>query len=196
MSCPEFSHDLMDLAREAPDAARRREVSDHLAQCTECSAALAAQRGLTAQLSAAAATDDIAEHLEKILVRAFRRAHRPVLLRPVRWAAPLAVAAALVLFVATGLRPVKEPKARQSFPARSPNAFRQEPIAKRPTIAPRPRPLRAGAPEPEYFLAFDDQMPIEMGMVVRVDLSDGGRAIEADVLLGEDGMPRGIRFLP
>jgi hypothetical protein len=64
-------------------------------------------------------------------------------------------------------------------------------------------------PELAYFLPLDDYEPIEMGVVVRMilpgslfgspvmplDENQIGESIEADILIGEDGSARAIRFV-
>ena len=55
------------------------------------------------------------------------------------------------------------------------------------------------APPPaDDFLVLDDTPPLQMGLVVRMDLpaeTGSQRVVQADVVIGEDGRLRAIRFI-
>jgi hypothetical protein len=62
---------------------------------------------------------------------------------------------------------------------------------------PKPRPALGN------FVALDDADPMQMGLVVRVmlpfsdaSLTGGPQEIAADLMIGEDGRARAIRFVP
>jgi anti-sigma factor RsiW len=68
-----------------------------------------------------------------------------------------------------------------------------------PAVKPGLRHVRRSKPLPRLddFLALDDGGPIQVGVVVRVMLQTGAtQAIMADLVIGEDGQARAIRFVP
>jgi len=123
-----------------------------------------------------------------------------------RWAAVAlagALAASLVLFF-TNVRPRPEPAhpARKESDVLPVQAAARQPIPasvkRRAARVPRPKPR----PELDDFVAFDDADPMQMGMVVRVmvpvsdaSLTGGMQEIAADLMIGEDGRARAIRFV-
>lgn len=137
------------------------------------------------------------------------------------WAAIAAIAAALV--IALLLWPSRRPKpAVSAVPpiARMPAAARPAPVAVAPAnIARTPRKLArivAAVPQPQPREVVTDFFPLmnpapsfERGQILRVQLPAAamqtvglpvreehlGDLIQADVLVGEEGMPRAIRFV-
>jgi len=70
----------------------------------------------------------------------------------------------------------------------------------------RPAPQPARAAQSEYFIALDDSpVPINLGTIERVNLpaswfdpsqpATSSQVVPAEVVLGDDGRPRAIRFL-
>ena len=58
------------------------------------------------------------------------------------------------------------------------------------------RPSPAPPPPAAGFLPLDDADPFQMGIVVRVVLPQSAAgALQADVLVGEDGRPRAVRLV-
>jgi hypothetical protein len=131
---------------------------------------------------------------------------RPVEMPKRGWKMPAAVAsmglaaAAALAFVAVP-RPVKPPD-----PVATPHVKHVD----RPIVAETPAPAPAEAkqpaaakiarakvqrtqqkPQPEYFLALDDE-PIDAGIVMRVAL-DSTASVQADVVFDAAGHPRAIR---
>jgi hypothetical protein len=182
VTCDAFSDLVLDLARGTLPPAPRSEALAHAEVCAACAEELSAERGLSAELRALAASDESLEAapgLEKRLVRAFRAAVRRAA-RPRRsvpaWAWPAAAAAAaLALWSALP---------RQA------------------------RPLEA-VEEAEFRpLSYGDIDDVDSYQVVRVRLSRSAlaglgfavtdteaRAVAADVIVGQDGVARGIRLV-
>jgi hypothetical protein len=124
-----------------------------------------------------------------------------------RWAAVAmagAAAASLALFLASMPSQKREPLAPTPAPPLA-NArgsvdypaapYRAATVAKR-RHRTKPRPALS------EFMAFDDADPMQMGMVVRVmlpvsdsSLTGGAQEIAADLVIGEDGRARAIRFV-
>lgn len=135
--------------------------------------------------------------------------------RPARTSGPAAAPAAAPVLEAAQARPVAQPVA--GVTAIEPRASAGSAVAV--PAAPLPRAQRASrraappqAAEEVRFIALPDAVglpPLESGRIVRVEVpvsslpafgfavvSDLGRPIvDADVLVGQDGQPRGIRFI-
>jgi hypothetical protein len=182
MKCSEFQEIARDyLRQESLSEESRIEADRHLSECGDCRRYLESQRTLTAQMKALAA--DLEKHeaspaVEEALVKAFaargRRSAWP------KWAAR-AIAAGLL---AAGTY--------MGFQARQQATAQREPIAEF-------LPLRTGAV----------LNPGEAGDVVRIRVPRAelvrfgypynpevaGQMVQADVLLGEDGVARAIRFV-
>ena len=110
----------------------------------------------------------------------------------------------VALFVANR-RPRPEP-ARVTATNNETNVRPVETTARPPILASaRRRAPRAHRPKPvsllDDFVAFDDADPIQIGMVVRVMFPvtgasfAGAQEIAADLVIGEDGRARAIRFV-
>jgi hypothetical protein len=56
----------------------------------------------------------------------------------------------------------------------------------------RPRRVRPAAPEPNYFVALDDE-PFESGVIMRVDVKPGN--LQADIVFGPDGRAHAFRLV-
>jgi anti-sigma factor RsiW len=164
----------------------------HLAQCADCRSRLermeTALRRVGELLNALAPEDLVA-------IRTSARGWR--------WAVGAlasAVAAAIVLFLASSkpagvARPVV---ARKDVSALTSQPVRQVAARKRARV----RHRRAAEPQAEEFVALAGADPMQMGMVVRVMVPVSGlsldgavREIAADVVIGEDGRARAIRFV-
>jgi len=199
------------LDSELPEAQMHR-AAGHLETCAGCRDRLgrleATLRRVTGCLDALAPEDlpILGETSPRIAARAAGVRWR--------WAAVAlagALAASLVLFF-TNVRPRPEPKkeahvqapqvplanARGSAnPVRRAAPYRASTVRERiPATRPKPRP------ELDDFVAFDDADPMQMGMVVRVmvpvsdaSLTGGMQEIAADLMIGEDGRARAIRFV-
>jgi hypothetical protein len=161
--------------------------------------------------------------VQTALLAAFRNHHRRATWRrSLEWASVGAAAAVLLVFLWTvGLRSKGQPS---PTPRKDVSQQSMEPLdAKGPTSAPQAQPAQAeasadvaGASARETYVA-SDFVPVpftgainsdDPGMVVRVQLTRASLAqlgypvaetpdedlIRADVLVGEDGWPRGVRL--
>jgi hypothetical protein len=184
VTCDAFSEVVLDLARGTLPPAPRAEALLHAEGCAECGERLSAERRLSKDLQAWAAADAHYEaplFLEARLRRALR-AHRRRAIGARRgmpsWAWPIAAAvAALALWGA-----LPRPAARTPTAAVQEDAFRP--------------------------LAYRDLEDVDGYQVVRVEVSRPAlarlgfpvgdleaRAVAADVIVGQDGVARGIRLV-
>ena len=184
MTCDAFSDVVLELVRGTLPPALRSEALAHAEACAACAEELQAERGLSAELGHLAAADAVLEApaaLEKRLLQAFRatarRAARPRRGVPA-WAWPAAAAAAAWALWSALPREVARPAA----PAVEEAAFRP--------------------------LSYGDIDDVDSYQVVRVQLSrsalaglgfavtdNEARAVAADVIVGQDGVARGIRLV-
>lgn len=184
MSCPACAEALVDLERGALASGARTEVLAHLEGCDACRERLRAERLLSETLrdwSAADADREPPAALESRLRSALWARSRPALAprRTSAWAWPIAAAVAgLALWSA-----LAKPAGRIAAPGVEEAAF---------------RPLYSG-----------DLEDVDGYQVVRVKLSRtaltglgfamgedlGARAVSADVIVGQDGVARGIRLV-
>jgi hypothetical protein len=199
MSCVEFRDVMVDLAREVRMEGREAALA-HAASCPGCARRLAEQQRLTAALRALSASDEEAEApaaLEARLRRALREsASSTASPGRTRWGgwgwAGLATAAATLAAVSAW--------------------WRQPPPTPAPTPAHRAAEAAAEDPEDGSFLpvTYGDALAgADAVQVVRVRLPraalggmglavPGGPeqgAVEADVLVSQDGVTRGIRLV-
>jgi hypothetical protein len=161
--------------------------------------------------------------IEAVLLAAFREHHQRVSWRRTfEWVGVGAAAAVLVAFLwitASGSKqqptPVekKEPASQPNFPVDA----RVSPVQKPDSAVPSVRVERARAAESQAYAA-SDFVPVpfagavtadDPGMIVRVQLTraslaqlgyplaetPGEELISADVLVGEDGWPRGVKLI-
>jgi len=185
VSCEAFGDQLVDLTRGGLDPGQRAETLEHARGCATCAARLEAERRLSADLLDWAAADagrEARPGLEARLLRELRSRRRSEV-RSRRsapaWVWPLAAAAAgLALWGALPRR------VATSTPAETREA----------TF----RPLFDG-----------DLEDLDGYQVVRVELSRSAlaglgfavgegleaRAVSADVIMGQDGVARGIRLV-
>jgi hypothetical protein len=192
MSCRDFETVLVELARgQVTEAGLRNAALAHAGGCSGCSQRLADEQALSAGLRALAGgfqNEHAPARIETALLAAFRnpaRAGGPERSTLHRMLRPVAAAAAVVL-LALGIA---------FAPGRPPS------IAQ----APAPRGERAT----EFIPLLYGNPPPERGHVVRIRMSRSAlvpfgfpmnpeRAFEpvnADVLVGEDGLARAIRFV-
>ena len=229
MNCLEYEEDLMDLARaKSSDGEVREALAEHVKVCSHCQRRLSNQRYLTGGLLALAEnnrTQRASERLENSLRDSYRQRQKFAKRARQAFAWTAAAAAVLVFFalrspIAPDSSPtgatakvVKEERIVPTRPATSVDTHSitvptASTAGNRSSSARRVNHLRA-KPELAYFLPLDDYEPIEMGVVVRVQLpgslfrspgmpldeDQSGEPIEADILVGEDGSARAIRFV-
>lgn len=201
MSCRTVRTALVDRARNAAESpAAAAQLDGHLAACPACRDALARETALThdlRDLAGSAAGAGAMPELEARLLAAFER-QRQIGSLP-RWmAAPrraLAAAAAVVLVSAAAwtLRVAEDGDAPEPDGDRAAAA------------APAGEPLDGFVALP----AAAGLPPFESGVIVRIELpvaslpaygvemvpAAAAAQVEADVLVGQDGLPRAIRLV-
>lgn len=216
MTCREFEGDIVELARGSErDAAAAERLRAHLDRCAGCAARLEGERQLTAALKAMAGaepTSTRAAAIEAELLAAFagqqaaatRQAPRTRSITPAvrAW---LAAAAVLVLAVAAWQGITRWPSAADTAARAGAGSARVE-------GAPEARPVPAGGGQALQFVALPTAIglpALESGHIVRVELpaadlpaygfdvtpQPAAGAVQADVLVGQDGQPRAIRFV-
>lgn len=231
MNCHEHEESLMDLARaQSADGEGREALLAHLDVCTYCQCRLSNQRSLTGGLLALAESNrsrQASECLEGSLRDSYRQRHTVATRsrQAIAWIAASAAAAVVIFFaLRSPIAPdsslsgatakiVKEKPVVPRRPAAS--ADKQSITGPNPSTpgdqSPIARQVNHQKAEPElaYFLPLDDYEPIEMGVVVRMQLpgslfgslgvsldeDQSGESIEADILIGEDGSARAIRIV-
>jgi len=191
---------------------QRRRAAGHVQSCARCRARLEQVRATAARVNAL--LDALV--VEVPVAAAF--AVSPLRARPgleaewVRWAVA-AVGVLAIGAVLDVLTMARRPQAAAPTPVAKKQAIVQPaPAIVSRTIAPAAKPrlrrVRRSKPLPglDNFLALDDAGPIQVGVVVRVMLPAPGFAampqtgatqvIMADLVIGEDGRARAIRFVP
>ena len=184
MSCDAFDGLAPELARGSLPAGAEARAREHAAGCGPCGERLAAELRLSRSLGELAAADAETEAppaLKARLRRELRGRRRDARSRRrlPAWAWPLAAAAAgLALWSALAKRPARAGDAR----------------------------VRDAEFRPLFYGGLDD---VDSYQVVRVELSRsallglgyavdagfGARAVSADVVVGQDGVARGIRLV-
>jgi hypothetical protein len=217
MTCREFEADLVELARgtEAGAAAAER-LRAHLGHCSGCAARLERERELTAALKAMARAEPPSARtsaIEAELLAAFaeRRgaaSRQASASRSVFAASPrtwLAAAAVLVLAVAAWQGVARRPSSEGTVAGTEagPASAAGDPEA---------QPVPAGGGQALQFVALPTAIglpALESGRIVRVQFpaaelpaygfdvtpQPSAGAVEADLLVGQDGQPRAIRFV-
>jgi anti-sigma factor RsiW len=188
------------LDRELP-AEDMKSVAAHLGECTSCDALCAELAGRAARVFALIETLPEPELVVRAQPAAARTESR-------RWLWPgAAVALAAGLAIASFVLPRKEEPAPEPLPvAHLPAPIAPEapaevvapsraavvtPIA-RPAAVRTARRKRPAAPQPDYFLALDDE-PIESGVIVRVGV--GPDQAQADIVFDPGGRARAVRLV-
>ena len=212
MSCRELELDIAELARGNPvDAAARA----HIGTCPVCLERLERERGLGAWLAAGREPAlEAPARIEAVLLEAFR-AGRPR--RAGHWKSALAAVAAGLAFLAVAVQ-VRERMRVSPLQVRIAPPPAPEPRMTA-RVAAKPRPVRRIArarPAPAEvatgFVAVPGAPPIqpdEPAQVIRVRLPRSslpvfgfpapddrwGARVQADVIVGEEGMARAVRFV-
>ena len=166
-----------------------------------------------AALARADENQSVDAKVEETLLQAFRQKHRSIRTRRAAGWGALAAAIALVWLVS---RPAEKP-GRQETTVSMPPSVVEIPVPPAPPVAVatrrlHPKPLQAVAKR-EIVTGFIPVMldpdPLERGRLVRVKLPRSAlttfglpvneerfeERIQADVLVGEDGLARAIRFV-
>jgi hypothetical protein len=182
MDCRDFEEIVVELAREGTEDAS---ASEHAAACPRCAARLENERRLTVALLDCAAGSTGAEapqRVEDALVAAFRRT---VTSRPSRWPVwASAVAAGVAVFaIAVGLQP------RDPVP----------PAAPQDEVVTEYFPLQYGTDltalegAPVIRMEFPRTVVVSFGLPINPQRA--AEPVQADVVLGSDGIARAVRFV-
>jgi hypothetical protein len=224
MTCNEFETIIDDLRRpEALNEATYELARFHAQTCNTCGARLAQARSLTSGLQAletSQAGEGAPPQIEAILYSAFlRQKWEAARARTRRQWTAVGIAAALLLTAGLASRlirkstaPTQTARAERAAEKNSALPVSSEPEAGSPRAA---REANSAAQNEDEltadfvpFPAGGTILPFESGQIVRVNLPgsalvamgfpiDGDRAADrftADLLVGEDGLPRAIRF--
>jgi hypothetical protein len=223
MNCAEFENVVHELAREDArevlDDAGAVMARFHAETCESCAARLAEARSLAEALRETAEdsrTLGAPAHLEQRLMAAFREhqcglersRYRTNRLR-LRWAEWMAIAATAAVLVIAGAWNYSRGHAHTASKA---NTNSISAAANANGVAQQTVPVESAAVEDSDFvpvpygegLSADDS-----GLVVRVSLTrsalgslgypvdemNGGDVVQADLLVGEDGLPRAVRLV-
>lgn len=200
-NCRRWSYEIVEAARRLSPAPV--ELQEHLSVCAACALRWREQHSLTHSLveargSAAQRNPSIASR--EALMRDFAVAHRRASYKWGKWvaaaAAVLALAVALGYEVARDRQPVRTSIAPKSLrPEASIAGFSGEydPAEDEDFMAvPFAPPLATG--EFVSVIRTELQAPALARMGIYVDASYGSD-VPAEVVVGEDGVPRAIRFL-
>ncbi|MDQ6699747.1 MAG: hypothetical protein M3Z36_06150 [Acidobacteriota bacterium] len=205
MNCEDFEPILFEAARGATNS----EALAHVAACRRCALRLANERALNEELAGIAARSlEAPLYLEGKLLAEFRKAskRRTVFTRG-RIAMAAGIAAALILAITWR---VPAPEAPQVVRFENPLPVRTVGSSATPSLAPRRSArrhavrakTRKAAPRTELaddFLPIpyaEPLTPVERAEVVRVNVGQpGDTSFPADVVVGQDGLVRAIRFL-
>ncbi|HUQ92227.1 MAG TPA: hypothetical protein VM120_11150 [Bryobacteraceae bacterium] len=225
MNCQEFAPIVRDfLLRKWDNAAEASFAQQHVAACAACQERLRQEGALQAALatlSREAAALQAPPHVQAAVLAAFRQVRPPrapqkrhlwlsaaaaasLLAAILSFRAPRAAAPHSGAEARRSLPPLLEPPPSPADAAGSPTA-RTRPLKVRPTRARAENvtgfiPLRYGKPVEagETFQILRIQLPraelLRMGLPVAMDGASNS-TVRADVLLGEDGLAKAIRFV-
>jgi hypothetical protein len=165
-------------------------------------------------LKALAENDHDREAPPTVEARLLRQFHARRTSHKWRWAGIAAIAAGVVLAVLLSMNRSPKPVARTAAPAVQIPQEAALPVAPVAPPAPRKAARKMARPEArevvtDFFPLMDPAPPFERGQMLRVQLPAAAMRtvglpvredhladpIQADVLVGEEGMPRAIRFV-
>ena len=202
MNCPEFEQIVTELARGANEHSSDRDALVHARECNRCGRRLAEEQALTrafTEVAGSFGTEKAPPRVEKTLLAAFRQTRPAAISRSRRtpsgwnrWALNAAAASALIATAVAVLWMAPEPQS--NVPAAG--------VAE--TV-----PAAAAVADFLPLLYAEPIHPWEHGRVVRVrlpasalvhfglpmNMAAASQLVEANVLLGEDGMARGVRLI-
>ncbi|MEO8369875.1 MAG: hypothetical protein ABI806_11800 [Candidatus Solibacter sp.] len=194
MNCQEFWNTLPELGDS--------QGHQHLDECPACAARIARHRELEAGFRALAVSARRVEapaRVESRLLKEFRRQSGSEAGRPARhwvpvltWAAALAAMVALAVFL---VRP-REPEAIRPAPHRGVELAMLQPQEDSDGFIPLPNSAGVAADGDEVNLVRMEvprSAMIALGLDVSVERAE--ELVEADVMLGSNGIARAVRFL-
>ena len=209
MNCEHFEPMLVDVARGATNS----EALAHVAACPRCALRLANERALSDDFAGLAASlPEAPLALESRLLAEFGKIskRRTVFTRgriapaagiaalvivALTWRVPAPVAPGVVRFA--DISPVM-PKAALVTPVTSPIRATQQRSPRRVLRAKMRKAIQPTEPADDFIpIPYADPLTrVERAEVVRVNVGrPGGTPVQADVVLGQDGLVRAIRFL-
>jgi anti-sigma factor RsiW len=176
MSCRQFIPDVIDRARGlALDPARLDALGSHLRSCTSCAALAERQSAVSSALRRLAHEQTLATSSEHALRKLLASLDAP---RPRRRGMSVGVGLSLAasVLIVVGLSV----------------GWKKEPTSRLAALTP------PSAPGDETFVAIAGASALpqfERGEVIRVEIPSAGGAIQADVLVGQDGLARAVRLV-
>jgi hypothetical protein len=197
MNCAEFWNEMPELASGAPE-------HEHLKQCSQCAGLFDRQLRLAAGLRVMAHDGRAVAappRVEANLIEAFRKEMTPSgpRLAAIRsfpvfsWAAVAAAAIAMVVWVAPR-RPAAPPAAHHTPAAQVELASLVDDAADDDGFIPLPNAERVGPNDDVHVVRME--LPRSAMLVVGLDVSPErvSERVEAEVMLGPDGLARAVRF--
>jgi len=198
MNCQQFWDAMPELEGSG--------AGDHVRECARCAALLERQRELARGLRAAAAESRNIEapaRLEARLMTAFR-SYNGIVVRPVRsalpdvfvWASALAAVLAVALFLMRPTQPQPHPAQR-----RAPAAFElaqemgEESIDQQNGFIPLPNVARLDDNEDVNVVRVELPRSSMIAVGYAVSADRASEPVEAEVMLGADGLAHAVRFL-
>jgi len=187
MTCRHWLPDLIDVARHVPlEPSRERALADHLRTCAPCAARLETERAMSAALQRLAREERSDSNVNEVrlgrLLAAFdahRAAPRPPASR-VKLVVELSLAASVLIVAGLSVGWKSEVPAPGTSSKSA--ATRSAP------------PMNADSAF--VVLPGADALPrFEHGEVIRVEIPSPEGSIQADVLVGQDGLARAVRFV-
>jgi hypothetical protein len=180
---------------------------DHLRECGPCASRAERQQRLAASLSRLGAEMrhlEAPERVERLVVAGFRG--RAELLRPARptgwwwavggWAAAIAVTTGLALFVAVGRQPQRPDRiTRHATQLAAVEPAADGDPAEDAGFIPLPNAEALGPNEEVNLVRIETPRSMMIALGFTVSAEQAGEPVEADVMLGADGVARAIRFL-
>lgn len=179
--CERHRGGLLDMARGGPEDAAAR---DHAASCAECAGLLATQEALTRALGRLAAADAGRQPSPALEARLRERLAAPGReTRPWPRGAFVGLAAALLAGISLAALLTRRP---------APST------AAAPVAATEFAPLVNGAPLDEADVLYLTRVRVPRRALASLGWAgplEDGPPVEAEVLVGQDGLARGIRFV-
>lgn len=207
MNCQEFWNTMPELARGPEGAPEDAEHLAHLEECAACAAWLGRQRALEAGLRAVAGIWSHLEtpaRVEARLRAAFRAQSGLAVRRPasrwwvpvVTWASAAAVVAALAVFLMRDRQPEPSVSSRGGvefaaveWPADIEAAGADS------DFIPLPHAARVGPSEDVDLVRVEVPRSAMIAMGFAVSPERASKPVQAEVMLGADGLARAVRFL-
>jgi predicted anti-sigma-YlaC factor YlaD len=207
MTCKERIPEIVEYARRRAEP--EMETRAHLATCSACGERLEAERQLTSQfriMRIRAAARRPLEARRESLMRDFARKHRPAPMPAWVWA----LSAAAVLLFAAVLGHATRNRVRVNAVPASP-AIRTHGVRAQQTILYEASTDASALSGDEDFIALPYAPPLAAGELIRVVHADldpdvlasmgidvdpsWASELAADVVVGEDGLPRAVRIV-